>query len=124
MTKASLKAYLDLLESGKLKGDKQKVFNAINKFPGVSIPRLKKLTGLSHQTLTARLSDLMDEGVVFVDTNTKESNYSIFYCTRNYFEAYYFKKTRRNQKLDKILKRLKNQFSDLIDVDKLQEIKR
>lgn len=65
-TEASLDAFFEQIRSGKMINDKQIVYNSIKKFPGITLMDLKRRLKISHQTVSARLSDLMDMGVVEV----------------------------------------------------------
>lgn len=65
-TKASTETFLEQIRSGKLLNDKQRLYVHIKKHPGITLNDLSRGTRIVIQTASARLSDLMDLGVVEV----------------------------------------------------------
>ena len=70
-TEASLETFFEQIRSGKTINDKQIVYNAISKVPGITLMDLKRRLKMPIQTVSARLSDLMDMGVVEVIATQK-----------------------------------------------------
>ncbi len=77
--KAKIKALLFQIESGKMDSDKAKILNYLMMYDS-NIIRLGQALQMKHQTLTARLSDLMDLGVInsIEGVNLRGISYSIY----------------------------------------------
>lgn len=71
MTNASYKTFLHQLATGKIDTDKTRLYNYILKFPKLTLNEIRINLNMKHQTISARLSDLLDMGVVFI-SGTKE----------------------------------------------------
>jgi len=71
MTNASYKTFMHQLATGKIETDKTRLYNYILKFPKLTLNEIRINLNMKHQTVSARLSDLLDIGVVCV-TGTKE----------------------------------------------------
>jgi predicted transcriptional regulator len=71
MSKSSIETYLTQLNSGKYKKDAARVYRFIKRNPNCHKDTIIKELKLSHQTVTARLSDLLNSGVVFIKGSTK-----------------------------------------------------
>lgn len=79
-TKASTETFFEQIRSGKLLNDKQRVYAYIKKHPGITLNDLSRGLKMLIQTVSARLSDLMDMGVVeVIATTTRIGNVSISY---------------------------------------------
>lgn len=70
-TLASTESFLEQIRSGRLLNDKQRIYAHIKKHPGITLNDLSRGTRIVIQTASARLSDLMDMGVVEVIATTK-----------------------------------------------------
>jgi DNA-binding MarR family transcriptional regulator len=70
--RASYQNFLQQINSGKITTDKQRVYQAIKKNPNITLRELRKTLKMKHQTVSARLSDLLDLGVVEI-CGTKET---------------------------------------------------
>ncbi len=66
MSKASKETYVKQLNTGKPLADKERIKAYIKSNPYTHIHRMKIDLRISHQTLTARLSDLLDNGCIEV----------------------------------------------------------
>lgn len=71
MSKASTETFLEQIRSGKTTTDKCLIYEKIKSFPGITLEQLKFTLAMQHQTASARLSELLDLGVVEI-TGTKE----------------------------------------------------
>lgn len=70
-TKASTETFFEQIRSGKLINDKQRIYAYVKKHPGITLNDLSRGTRIVIQTASARLSDLMDMGVIEVLATTK-----------------------------------------------------
>lgn len=82
--KAKIKALLFQIESGKMDNDKVRILNYLMMHDS-NIIRLGQALQMKHQTLTARLSDLMDLGVIdsIRLTNLNGLSYSMYFYQKN-----------------------------------------
>ncbi len=104
MTTASQKAYIEQIQSGKAKGNAQQIYNLLSHSDkGLSIRYICTALELSHQTATARLSELCDLGVVFID-HTKD-DLSIFKIETIPFLIKNNRFNRKKEKVDKWMKK-------------------
>lgn len=72
MSKLSAEAFLHQIESGKRTTDAMRVYKHINDVIRVTPPTYKTMMirlNMTHGTITARLSELCDMGVIFEDHN-------------------------------------------------------
>lgn len=107
MTTASQQAYIKQIQSGEAKGKAQKVYNLLSHSDnGLTIRYICKALNLSHQTATARLSELCDLGIVFI-SETKE-DLSVFKIETI---PYLIKNNRFNRKKSKVDKWMKKGIS-------------
>lgn len=66
MSKQSFHAYIDQVVSGKLKTNRDKIYYALNA-GSCNLDQLRNRLPIAHQTLTAAISHLMDDGLVYQD---------------------------------------------------------
>lgn len=106
MTKASAETFLLQMKSGKPRGDKERIFTFIKRHPGVTKDDIIRELKISHQTATARLSDLFDLGIVeVVATQTLiSSQLSVLRVQTNLQAARVNAKNRFNDKRKKWIK--------------------
>jgi predicted transcriptional regulator len=88
MSQVSVHHWVVLMESGKLLTNTVIVLNYIRNHQNTDIFDMRNKLNLPHQTLTSRISDLMDEGLVDVSgkSNHKDLEYSTFFyvvCVEN-----------------------------------------
>lgn len=72
MKTASYQNFLQQIQSGKITTDKQRVYQEIKNNTNITLRELRKTLKMKHQTVSARLSDLLDLGVVEI-CGTKET---------------------------------------------------
>ena len=80
MSNASVHNWVMLMNEGRLQNNTIKVLHYIKKNPSTDIERMREELKLPHQTLSSRVSELMDEGLVEIigDRNNKDGvNYSL-----------------------------------------------
>ena len=73
MSTASDKTFYSILSDGELKSARDKVLNTVRKLRRCTKVEIMKANGMSHQTVTARLSELMDSGLIKVANTRKGS---------------------------------------------------
>ena len=73
MSTASDKTFYSILSDGELKSTSDKVLNTVRKLRRCTKVEIMKANGMSHQTVTARLSELMDSGLIKVANTRKGS---------------------------------------------------
>lgn len=72
-----IRALMHQIESGKLESDKARILDFIIKFPRSNTKLIQRHLRLSHETASARLSDLQDLGLL--DANTEGAFSEFFY---------------------------------------------
>lgn len=128
-TKASLDTFLEQIKSGKLLNDKQRVYAHIKKFPGITLNDLSRGLKIVHQTTSARLSDLLDMGVVEIIATQKRigpvslSSDSILKVQEDPIIVLENKKKRSQQKFQRCVKAILN-FEEHLDADTITNLKK
>jgi len=127
--KASVKNWLTNLENGNITNFSEKVLKEVkdntrlynyepsdSEKKGISTYALRESTGMSHQTLTSRLSQLNDEGLIRVigQVEINEKHYSVYEFI---FDDYFRKVTITLRKKEKFAQWLKkaDSFSEFME---------
>jgi len=81
MSEVSVHHWVALMESGELLTNTIRVLNHIKKNNHTDIFEMRNDLKLPHQTLTSRISNLMDEGLIDISgkSNHKDLEYSTFF---------------------------------------------
>jgi len=108
-TQASNKANQLQELTGKKVSDKQRILYFINKHYYISIADCIKYLKMKHQTASARLSDLNDEGIIEL---IESSLYSSFYTLSKNPEK--VKEQRERIKIDGLIKKLESYGYEVI----------
>ena len=118
LTNTRIKALLKQIETGKIDTDSAKILNYIKTNVMTSRPMIEDSLGMSHQTASARVSDLLDMGIIEVVES--DADYEILkYQPSEHSQI----KNARKRKYDKYVKWKKRgveQFSDFLDLDQLE----
>lgn len=109
MTKASKKAYEEMLP--KMRGKKLQIIACLAAHGDQSTGAIEFFTGMHYSTLTARLSDLWDEGLIY-PLEDRNDRYSVWRLSDEDQRAY-IKERRRYARFIKWLKK-GTEFFDLI----------
>lgn len=64
--KAKIKQYLTNLNSGMLESNTMQILNYIKHNPECTLLNMRLNTFIQHQTLTSAISNLMDEGIIYI----------------------------------------------------------
>lgn len=62
--KPRVQSLLNQINSGQLKNDMSRILNHIKTYPLTTLPEIKRKLGIVHQTASARISDLLDMGLI------------------------------------------------------------
>lgn len=133
---ASIQTYLLQIASGKIHCIKDKIVSYTMKNPDCTIDDMKrdiwiiteqgKLKTIKHQTLSARLSELLNDGILFISDTIDKSDsdrvLSKFRIETDNAKAETNKNTRRNEKFRKWIKKGLNDFSDLLENSTIDEL--
>ena len=86
MSEVSVHHWVSLMESGKLLTNTVLVLDYIKNHKNTDIFEMRTELKLPHQTLTSRISDLMDEGLVAISGKMKHKDleYSTFFYVVGY----------------------------------------
>lgn len=126
-TNAAVETFLEQIRRRNIKTNKTTIYRTIKKFKGCTKDDLIVRLKMPHQTVTARISDLMDLGLVEVSA-TKQiiGNEGFFYVSQFKIqeEPLNIKKNQYNRRLMRFkrLKKQLNQFTDIIPEDLLESI--
>lgn len=126
-TAASVETFLAQIRGRNTKSNKTIVYRSILKHPGCSKNDLIRRTGLPHQTVTSRVSVLMDLGLVEVTatrpiiSSNSGSFESLFMVQKNPDKIKANQKARADLKLKRITKQL-GQFKDIVPAYVLDEL--
>tara|TARA_R110000751_G_scaffold305684_1_gene422432 strand:- start:609 stop:1001 length:393 start_codon:yes stop_codon:yes gene_type:complete len=103
--KASTKQYIRNVNSGFLKTNNEKVLYWIKHNPTTTIHELRQ-SGISHQTLTSRISHLQDLGLIKVigNCNIDNKHYSQYEAVT---DTYLVEELRREREQEKIMSWIK-----------------
>lgn len=102
-TKSILKSenWIKQLNNGFLKSKTIIVLHYISKHPNTNLYAIRKsMPYMSHQTITSRISNLMDEGVIKItgDLEINDISYSIYLFVSDIEEQLYLKNQRAEEK--------------------------
>lgn len=119
MSIASIKTFLNGINSGRTQAQKMNIYKFIKRNPKCTIADIEfKSIGLKNSSITARISDLLDLGVIKVEGNfeSKESCYSTFVIVTDEEEQInLFKERKQSKKTKAIMQLLNNHRSVLSD---------
>jgi DNA-binding Lrp family transcriptional regulator len=125
MSNASVHNWVKLLESGDLDNYTIKVLKHIKDNPHTDIESMRNNLKISHQTLTSRISDLMDEGLVEIvgDKLVKQGiNYSLFKFVEGTFRQNEVKKNRLKSKYISWVNRGMREYKDIMPSSLIMEL--
>ena len=97
MTKLSTETFIEQTQNGNIKSAKARVYRQLKTLGPCTLIFLRVSMRMSHQTLTARLSELMDMGIVWQNERNE------FYITDK-IQWNYYCDLRWKQRRDKWLK--------------------
>lgn len=83
MSKLSRETFIEQINNGELKSKRHRVYAYLQKNDIKTLDHLRKSLSMSHPTLTARLSELMDVGMVWQNVDNE------FYITNERDWDYY-----------------------------------
>jgi hypothetical protein len=125
MSNASVHNWVKLLESGNLENYTIKVLKHINDNPFTDIETMRNNLKIAHQTLTSRISDLMDEGLVEVvgdKSGSKGINYSLFKFVEGTFRQNQVKENRLKAKYISWVNRGVREYKDIMPSTLVMEL--
>jgi DNA-binding transcriptional regulator GbsR (MarR family) len=97
MTKLSTETFIEQTENGNIRTAKVRVYRVLKTHGSSTLDHLRRVMGMSHQTLTARLSELMDMGIVWQNKKNE------FYLTKKDTWGFY-SGVRREERYQRWLK--------------------
>jgi len=124
--KPKVKTWLNQIESGMISTNTTRILNYIMHHSGHTIWDMRSNLNISHQTLTAIISNLMDEGLVKSsgEVEVDSSHYSKLFFVQNEVERKHQIDSRRSEKFSRLLLSI-NDYQDKLDdiqthIDKLK----
>jgi len=122
--KAKVESLRNQISSGQIKTNNARVIKYLLDNQIATINTMRKELSMAHQTLTSRVSDLMDLGLLVEDGTTTEQNkngknvkYTLYKIESNRQQQELRRQARKQEKYDSIIKRLNDEFKDLFDND-------
>ena len=73
MSKNSRETFLEQLNNGSYTSKQKEVYGLLEAAGPMNLRKLRSVSGMAHQTLTSRLSALMDVGLVVQDSDARFS---------------------------------------------------
>lgn len=100
MSESGVKNWIRLMGTGELKNKSVRILDYIKSHPGTDIDILRNDLGMPHQTITALISNLMDEGLIKFQGDRKKNDniYSILFYVEYDFERSQLKQQRLKEK--------------------------
>lgn len=116
-----LKALLSQLESGKMKSDSARILQYIMDNEYTSRPLISDALGIKLQTVVARVSDLLDMGIIEVIVSGREGvDYEILTHQPNPLKQSDNAYQRKKSKYIQWKKRGVKEFSEFLKLDQLE----
>lgn len=122
--RASIEALLNQINSGKMESDAARILNHIKNYPFSTCSEMERKLNMLHQTLSARLTDLLDLGIIEERGNRKTSRSKETYFKFQPDPA----KQKRNaaqrkaEKFQKWIKKGLGQFGEIINPEVKQSL--
>ena len=127
--KVKVKNWLEQLNNGEIKSKTTRIIYEIHKhtFKGkgfTTIDELRKDLSMAHQTLTAIVSNIQDEGLIATYGEIENESGCVFQKIRyaGHEEREYLIRERRREKLSQWIKRGREEFNDLLPYSMIQEL--
>jgi transcription initiation factor IIE alpha subunit len=124
MSKAGTLTYIEQIESGKITGNRVRVYFMVKDYPHIDLNRICLHTGISKINVGARLSELRKMGVITIKSirTDNEGNYSQYVVEE---DPDRIEKNRIEVKQEHFQKWLKksvefNEFLDLLTIEVLE----
>ena len=117
--KPKIESLLKQILSGNLKNNNARILNYIQINDRCQIDMMRKDLNIAHQTLTSRISDLEDMGLVYVDGFGlfNDTKYSLYRYENNPLKREFRAEKRRLSKFVAWKKRGYDEFHDLLKDD-------
>ena len=116
--KAKVETWLEQIRTGAIKSNLVRVLKHIQDagIHGTSIYDMRETLGMSHQSLTATISQLADEGLLFEggQFQVKTSWYTIYIYVSNEDARKEIAQKRRQEKFMQWIERGLNEYSDMM----------
>lgn len=125
MSNASTHTWVTLMETGDLQNYTIKVLRFIKDNPNTDIERMRNELDLPHQTISSRVSELMDEGLVEISgerSNDKGNSYSLVKFVEGTFRQNQVKEQRLRHKYMSWVNKGMREFKDVMPSQLLMEL--
>ena len=122
--KAKVESLREQFRSGQIKTNNAKVVKYLLDYSFATINMMRRDLNMAHQTLTSRVSDLMDMGLLYENGTTSEVNqdgravlYTLYGLEKDRHQQEIRRAIRRREKYNSIIKRSNEEFEDLFTED-------
>lgn len=82
VSEAKITTFRNQIANGNLTSNRHRVFDYVNRNPGCSLEELSDGLNLSYHSVSGRLSELMDSGLIYIDgskSGTADAQLSLYY---------------------------------------------
>jgi DNA-binding transcriptional ArsR family regulator len=125
--KAKVETWLEQIRIGAVKSNITRVLKYVQDsgIAGTSIYEMRDALGMSHQTLTATISQIADEGLVFEagQFQINSSWYTIYMYVANENARKEIAHKRKQEKFRQWIERGLSEYDDLMSVDTMKALK-
>jgi DNA-binding transcriptional ArsR family regulator len=121
--KPKVEALREQFRTGNIRTNNAKVLKFIIDNKDATVNDLRKGLGMAHQTLTSRLSDLKDMGLIYEEgtrqdlVGDKPVTFTVYTFESNRINQKIRAENVRREKYKSLVKRMENEFKDLFDKD-------
>lgn len=127
MSHASIKTFLNGINTGKFDTQKKRIYNFIKRNPEATIADIEfSSIGLKYSAITARLSELSDLGVIKVNgtLETKDGTFSKYVIVEDEAEQLKLFRSRETQKRTKHIVSLLKNFGHTLTENSIEVLKK
>lgn len=118
---AKTQNFIRLMESGKISGNQREIMNFVFDHPGTTIFEMRNRLKMPHQSLTASISQIMDDGRIFISGIQEHdgNKYSKLFIETDETKISKNSNARRMERFQKWLNQM-DEFSDLTEYIKIK----
>lgn len=124
MSESSVKNWLRLMGTGEFKNKSIRILDYIKAHPGTDIDILRNNLEIPHQTITALISNLMDEGLVKFEGDRKKNDniYSVLFYVEYDFERNKLKQKRLKEKFQLWIEKGLDDYTSLMSSEMIMAL--
>ena len=113
-TEAKITAWIQQIESGQTLANEAKIIKFMRGRQTSDIEEMKSLLNIKHQTLTSRVSNLEDLGILTKVGKCKMDKFSEYQYVGDALKREFYSEQRKRTKCQKIISNLLTNYSDIL----------